>query len=192
MAKNNSSCLTCAGINLSTGVNDDLSNTSKLGNLSAHAQFRICTFFGVTVIQYNYFHVMAELLVALNVLACIPTIFLNIVAIVTIRRMNQLFSSSLVFLCGLALTDLLVGLVVQPMFVGYLISAVYGKWKVNCALHVLIYVIGTILTGASLLTITAISVERYLALRLQNRFRTVVTPRRVIGHLVVIWLALAK
>ena len=160
-------------------------------DINTHAQFRVCTFSGVTVIQYNYIHVMAELLVTLNSLACMPTIILNILVLLTIRRVRRLHSPSFVLLCGLALSDLAVGLLVQPTFIGYLIGAITGNWTVNCALHVITSVIGTHLTGVSLLSITAISVERYLALRLQNSFRVVVTTRRAIICLVVMWVTMA-
>ena len=161
------------------------------GNITTHAQFRVCTFSGVLVIQYNYIHVLAELLVTLNSLACVPTVILNILVLVTIRRMRQLHSPLFVLLCGLALSDLAVGLLVQPAFIGYLIGAITAKWTVNCALHVITSVTGTHLTGVSLLSITTISVERYLALRLRNNFRAVVTTRRVTISLVAMWVAMA-
>ena len=49
-------------------------------------------------------------------------------------------------------------------------------------------VLGTTLTCASLLTMAAISLDRYIALYFHLRYRDIVTTKRVFSVLVVIWL----
>ena len=84
----------------------------------------------------------------------------------------------------LACTDLCVGLITQPLYVTYLLTP--GR-SIGCFyLQMIFYITAAQFGGASLLTLTAISVDRLLALGL--RYRQAVTLKRVRSLVVVVWL----
>ena len=87
----------------------------------------------------------------------------------------------MIMLCSLAVSDLLVGLIVQPIYIAQQLT------KDSLVLLAAIQ-IGFSLCGVSLLTITLISVDRFLALHCHMRYATLVTDSRVKYALIIIWL----
>ena len=79
---------------------------------------------------------------------------------------------------GLAFSDLCVGLVVQPVAVVSLLSAFYHRWNFCRVAELLWYSCSILMTAFSLATLSAISVDRLLALSLGIRYRQVVTMKR--------------
>ena len=106
--------------------------------------------------------------------------------------------SKLLFRC-LAITDLCVGLIVEPVFVTYFTSVLNKRWAICRHAFDTCHIIGYTLGCVSLFTLTAISVDRLLALLLMVRYRQVVTLKRIyltvalswvvstIGSIVYIW-----
>lgn len=93
--------------------------------------------------------------------------------------------SCLLIAC-LALSDFLVSVIVQPTYVAYRFNEnLYGY--VNCGVRVL-YANGFyICYGVSFMTLSTISFERYLALRLHLRYEGLVTVKRVLLFAMFIW-----
>lgn len=89
----------------------------------------------------------------------------NAVIIAALRNVSTLHPSSKILLVCLACTDLGVGLISHPLLIGYLMSE--GHLKICSYLGIFFYTIGFTLCGVSLLTLTAISVDRLLALLLR-------------------------
>ena len=120
---------------------------------------------------------------AFNILLSITAFLGNVLIIVAFQKASVCLHppSKLLFSC-LASTDLCVGLVTQPLYVFYLFSS--GTKQSS----ILIDVASTMFCGVSLLTMTAISVDRLLALVLGLRYRQVVTLRRVWILVVSCWL----
>ena len=119
---------------------------------------------------------------ALNIPLSLTAFLGNMVIIAAFQKPSSLYPPSKLLLGCLASTDLSVGLVTQPLHVMYLMSTEQFK---RCHLvGILSITIGIFLGGLSLFTLTAISVERLLALLLGLRYRQVVTVKRV-GILVV-------
>ena len=85
--------------------------------------------------------------------------------------------SKLLYRC-LATTDLLVGLVVQPLDATYWMSVVQEQWSLCRYAFDTTYITGFALLLVSLMTMTAISVDRLLALLLGLRYRQIVTLKR--------------
>lgn len=93
--------------------------------------------------------------------------------------------SCLLIAC-LALSDFLVSVIVQPTYVAYRLNEnLYGY--VNCAVRVLYANVFYICYGVSFMTLSAISFERYLALRLHLRYEGLVTVKRVLLFAMFIW-----
>ena len=124
---------------------------------------------------------------ALNIPLSVTAFLGNMLIIVAFQKPSSLYPPSKLLLGCLASTDLCVGLVTQPLHVTYLMSTEHYK---RCRLvGILSITIGVFLGGLSLFTLTAISVDRLLALLLGLRYRQVVTLRRVWILVVTFWLA---
>ena len=88
---------------------------------------------------------------------------------------------SIIFLCNLAVSDLLVGLVVQPAYIAEQIV------RTVSALQEAVRAMGFAGCGVSLWTITAITVDRFLALHYHLQYPKLMTTSRAIYTIVTIW-----
>ena len=120
-----------------------------------------------------------------NILTCITAVFGNTFIIASIRRVSSLHLPSKVLLVCLALTDLCVGVITQPLYVAHILFPECH----SIGLYLLIgyNTTGFLFSGVSMLTITAISVDRLLAVTLGLRYRQVVTVWRTRILLVSFW-----
>ena len=125
---------------------------------------------------------------SLNVLLALVTTVANSLVLSAIRKNTTLHLPSKLLLCSLVLTDLGVGIAAQPMFASFLIAKVKGSSAIICPLYTIFGTVGSTLTCVSLLTMAAISLDRYIALHFHLRYRDIVTTKRVSSVLVVIWL----
>ena len=114
----------------------------------------------------------------LNIPLCVIAFLGNMLIIVALQKpLRCLHPPSKLLLGCLASTDFCVGFISQPIFVGFLMSMEHSK---NCHYVVtFVFIIGLLLGAVSVLTLTAISVDRLLALKLGLRYRQVVALRRV-------------
>lgn len=118
----------------------------------------------------------------------VSAVSLNTLVLITIWKTSSLHKPSYILLANLALTDLLVGAVVQPMTVVFNIAAL-KTWKtLFCVVSAISRVVGYWLGSVSLFTLTMISVDRFLAIKLKNRYRNTVSLKRVICALVIWWI----
>ena len=125
-----------------------------------------------------------------NIPLFITTSLGNILILVALRKECSLHPPSRFLFRCLALSDLFVGLVSQPVFVVYLLSLLKRRWKLACFIEAFEHVAGAVLFGLSLCILMAITIDRLLALLLRLRYRTVVTVTRV-RKLIVLVLVLA-
>ena len=93
-----------------------------------------------------------------------------------------------ILLCCLAISDLVVGLISQPAFVIYKVAEIKGYFNVYCTARMLQSCSGWLSSAVSGLTMCAISVDRYLALKLHLRYTAVVTVTRVLVTVIGLWL----
>ena len=111
----------------------------------------------------------------------------NLPVIVAILRTPSLHSPSNVLLCSLAVTDLVVGVIVHPIFVAFKVQLLQGEFM--CTL-VLVKEGMIIYTGiVSMLTLLAITLERLIALRVHLRYQELVTIPRVLAIAIATWLS---
>ena len=95
--------------------------------------------------------------------------------------------SKLLYRC-LATTDLLVGLVCQPLYATYWMSVSYEHWSLCRFAYDAFSASAYALCSVSLLTMAAISVDRLLALLLGLRYRVLVTLKRTYIILATFWV----
>ena len=120
-------------------------------------------------------------LIALNIFLSITATLGNALILVTLRNVSSIHPpTKLLFRC-LAVTDLCVGLICQPLDVYWTL----GNFTIELA-YVFIFFYNVLLT-VSPLTSAAISVDRLLALLLGLRYRHVVTLCRVRVLIACVW-----
>ena len=126
-----------------------------------------------------------ETIIIINCVLNAPLMLISILGnafvLVAIIRTPSIRSPHMNMLCSLAVSDLLVGLIAQPFYIAEQIT------KDRLANHVW-RSIGPSLCVVSLLTITVITVDRFLALHYHMRYATLVTESRVKYTLTIIWL----
>jgi len=116
----------------------------------------------------------------LNVPLIVTAILGNALVLTTILTTPSIRSLSMIMLCNLAVADFLVGLVTQPFYI-------VKELTENRLLDILWDTIAYSFCGVSLLIITAISVDRFLALHYHMRYSTLVTISRVRYVISLLW-----
>ena len=128
------------------------------------------------------------ILSTLSIFLSITAFLGNTLILVALHKETSLHPPSKLLYRNLAITDLCVGIIVDPLAVTYLTSVVKERWDIcyhaNWAANFLSYT----LCAVSLLTLTAISVDRLLALLLGLRYKQVVTVRRTYITVLVFWI----
>ena len=125
---------------------------------------------------------------AVNILLSITAILGNSLILVALHKESSLNPPSKLLYRCLATTDLLVGLVNQPLYAAYWMSVVYEHWSFCRYAKDAIFISSYVLCGVSLMTMTAISVDRLLAMLLGLRYKEIVTLRRTYNILAIFWI----
>lgn len=117
---------------------------------------------------------------ALNIPFCLVAVAGNSLVLASVAKNRSLISPSNVILIGLAVSDLCVGVIVQPLYIVWRFNQFFSKdnWGKGI-LDSLTLFLSCALCSFSFLTVTTLSVDRYLALRLHLRYRELITVRRV-------------
>ena len=125
---------------------------------------------------------------AVNVFLSITAFLGNFLILVALNKETSLHPPSKLLYRCLATTDLLVGLVTQPLYATYWISLVRENWSLCRYAGDGIQISSYTLCGMSLLTLTAISADRLLALLLGIRYRQTVTLKRTCIMTATFWI----
>ena len=118
----------------------------------------------------------------LNAPLMLISILGNALVLAAIIRTPSIRSTPhMIMLRSLAVSDFLVGLVTQPIYVAKQLTE-------DRIVYYALMLIGSSLCVVSLMTITAITVDRFMALHYHMRYVTIVTESRVKYTLILIWL----
>ena len=123
-----------------------------------------------------------------NIVLSITAFLGNSIILVALHKESSLHPPSKLLYRCLAVTDLLVGLVSQPCHVSYWMSLVQEHWSLCPYARDAAYITSYALCGVSLSTMTAISVDRLLALLLGLRYRQKVTLKRTYVIIATFWI----
>ena len=129
-----------------------------------------------------------KFLSALNIFLSIAASVGNVLMLVSLQKETSIHPpTKLLFRC-LAVTDLCVGLIIQPL--GAVLRLFSGRtyWKNTSILHQLHQALSFTLYGVSIFTTTAISLDRLLALLSGLRYRHVAMLPRVRASIFCFWL----
>ena len=118
---------------------------------------------------------------AVNILLSITATLGNSLILVALHKESSLHPPSKLLYRCLATTDLLVGLVNQPFYAAYWMSVVYEHWSFCRYAKDAIFISSYVLCGVSLMNMTAISVDRLLAMLLGLRYKEIVSLRRTLS-----------
>ena len=125
---------------------------------------------------------------AVHILLSITAFAGNFLILVALHKESSLHPPSKLLYRCLATTDLLVGLVAQPLNAAYLMSVVQEHWSLCRYVRDAAYITGYVLFLVSLMTMTAISVDRLLALLLGLRYKQIVTLKRTYIIVTTFWV----
>ena len=114
----------------------------------------------------------------INTFLSITAFLGNTLILVALRKDTSIHSPSKLLYRNLAITDLCVGIIVEPLYVAHWTSVVKKRWDICYYAYLIAYFPSVTMCSVSLITLTAISVDRLLALLLGLRYRQVVTLRR--------------
>ena len=122
-----------------------------------------------------------------NLVACPFTILLNALVIIAVKTKRRLQTHPDILLACLALTDLMVGLVVQPLHTT--VAIFQGKdAHTFCDIQFAFSISFIIFTFATTSHLILISGERYLAIKHTFTHAAVVTTKRLMISSVLVWI----
>ncbi|XP_049790167.1 galanin receptor type 2-like [Schistocerca nitens] len=160
------------------------SNSSTVNTISeAETQCVLNTWFQQ---QFTYHEPQHILLIACYVPLFLLAAIANTLVIIVVVKYHYMRSVTNYFLVNLSAADLLVTLICMPMAVSGSVSKLWLYGSVMCKLT---HYIQGVAVGASVFTITAMSIDRYLAIRHPMAFRKIFNRRTTIAVIVVLWLA---
>ena len=125
---------------------------------------------------------------AVNILLSITAILGNSLILVALHKESSLHPPSKLLYRCLATTDLLVGLVSQPLYATVWISVVHEHWSLCRYADKATAATSYVLCSVSWATMTAISMDRLLALLLGLRYKEIVTLSRTYIILATVWV----
>lgn len=141
---------------------------------------------------FGLFHCVTSLL------SCFTATFGNCIIICAFQKVSSMPPASRILLLSVAASDLGVGLIVQPVNTAIMVQMLvfmntHGRVAgpdlyLICPLLKTWQFFTVFFAGSSLLTMGAISIDRFLALYLHLRYRQIVTASRVVAVVTSIWI----
>ena len=125
--------------------------------------------------------------IAVNAVSCPFVILLNILVMVAVKTKRQLRTKSNVSLACLATTDLIVGVVVQPLQIVRHSFMLKGETGMCGGRHKITVAINTKCIIASLNHFVVLSAEHYLAIKHPFAYENLVTEVRIIVSSALAW-----
>uniref|UniRef100_A0A5K4F2A2 G_PROTEIN_RECEP_F1_2 domain-containing protein n=1 Tax=Schistosoma mansoni TaxID=6183 RepID=A0A5K4F2A2_SCHMA len=109
----------------------------------------------------------------------------NLLVVLAIGLVKKLRTPSNFLIVSLAVSDLLVGLLVQPLAT---LRELYGYWPFGEGMCDMFISFDVLMCTASILNLCAISIDRYLAITRPLRYAAKRTPKRMMIMILLVWL----
>jgi len=124
----------------------------------------------------------------LNSFLSYTAIMLNIVTIHAIRKTSSLPKTLKTLLLSLAVSDVGVGLLVQLFYFSLLVKWLQPENNPGCNTAEAFYIIAHLFFNSSFSNVVVLSVDRFLAVHLHLRYQELVTHKRVVTVMILIWV----
>ena len=140
-----------------------------------------------TISDNEDFYSMYITNIAINSFLCYTAIMLNFVTIHAIRKTSSLPKTLKTLLLSLAVSDVGVGLVIQPVYISLLVKWLQEEYPA-CRIYQAFDITMGLFSKTSFYTVVAITIDRFLAIHLHLRYHELVTHKRVVVVGFSIWL----
>ena len=129
-------------------------------------------------------------IIVINTPFAIFAVLSNLLIIITIGKSQELRVPANILLGSLAVTDLLVGLITQPLFITWRLMLHYPSTICNSeVVHSLYECFLHLCAGGSFLSLAYLSTDRFLAVSKPLHYRANVTTTQAARNMVILWLA---
>ena len=160
----------------------EFTNITGEKNKKTRAELYCSTEFTVEV------HDEVTFLSAINIFLSMTAFVENSLVLVALHKTRSLHPPSKLLFLNVAITDLCVGIIVEPLHVSYLMSVVSERWDICYYAFLSSIITSYVMCSVSLLTLTTTSMDRLLALLLGLRYRQVVTLKRTRMTVAILWI----
>ena len=160
----------------------EFTNITGKKNKKTRAELYCSTEFTVEV------HDEVTFLSAINIFLSMTAFVENSLVLVALHKTRSLHPPSKLLFLNVAITDLCVGIIVEPLHVSYLMSVVSERWDICYYAFLSSIITSYIMCSVSLLTLTTTSMDRLLALLMGLRYRQVVTLKRTRMTVAILWI----
>ena len=160
----------------------EFTNITGEKNKKTRAELYCSTEFTVEV------HDEVTFLSAINIFLSMTAFVENSLVLVALHKTRSLHPPSKLLFLNVAITDLCVGIIVEPLHVSYLMSVVSERWDICYYAFLSSIITSYIMCSVSLLTLTTTSMDRLLALLMGLRYRQVVTLKRTRMTVAILWI----
>ena len=127
-------------------------------------------------------------LIVIHATTCPFTILLNLLVMIAVKTKARLQSMSNMALACLALTDVMVGLVVQPLFIAQIWNIIQGETTASaCSIQIALRFFFYFFRLSSIVHLSLISVDRYIAIMRPYIYIQTVTKPRVLIATALAW-----
>ena len=127
-------------------------------------------------------------LIVIHAMTCPFTIALNLLVMIAVKTKARLQSVSNMALACLALTDVMVGLVVQPLFIAQIWNIIQGETTASaCSIQIASKLFNSLFCLSSIVHLSLISVDRYIAIMRPYIYIQTVTKPRVLIATALAW-----
>ena len=126
----------------------------------------------------------------LTFIPSLPTILMNAMVVLAINQKRELRKPSNMLLSSLAVTDLLIGIIVMPLFVTVNFLIFRQVWsELTCTLFLVNPCIIQLLFKATLYHLTIIAWERYVAIQKWMDYKILITKGRLKKLAIAAWIS---
>ena len=122
--------------------------------------------------------------ITLNAFSCCMATSGNTVVLLAVYKIRSLRTISNFFICSLATADLLVGLLINPLYIA-LVSL--GVWVSDHPLYLAENYLWIHSLTVTTFSLAAVSVDRYIAITKLFRYKEILTKRRCAAIIISIW-----
>ncbi|CAG5108616.1 Similar to Npffr2: Neuropeptide FF receptor 2 (Mus musculus) [Cotesia congregata] len=123
-------------------------------------------------------------LISLYIPTIVVAVTANLIVITVVVKYQHMRSITNYFVVNLSIADLLVTLICMPMSVSQAISIIWNYGEIMCKLF---YYLQGVAVAASVFTITAMSVDRYLAVRSPMDLHRMFNRKTTIMTIITLW-----